>query len=384
MNIFKFRSLNTLYFLLLTIIIIALYGTSLKFGYFVDDYQLIHTDTIKEIFYNPMNIVHFRPIWTASFWLTNFFGHSPVFDHFFNIFLGILTVFTIFNFFKFFTKKPFLSFALTAFWVCLPWTSYYFVWISARTDFFLIIFTLLSIQRFYEGKDFQSVLFLFLALLSKVTIILLPLFFIHKSYKKKKIKTSLSYLFVFIIYLIFSFYFLTTFGQAEAHLKNLPVYVKLANHFAHLVEFFVQIIIPFPFFSGFWHVLIYLSGLVLFIISISFDIKKINLDLLACFLLTSITSAVTPELRIAGLHSIFLMICILSIITSIKNKHLLVLGLGLICLSYIYALFQTKQIFNSGWIDSSKPCPAKQSLYPNNYYQQKRQFLIKIRKLTGL
>lgn len=199
-------------FILFAVIIFSLYGKTLSFDwtYFDDDVLILD----KQDFFKFSNIDKIftvtvfgqekdkfcRPILNLTFLIEKYiYGTNPLGYHLTNILLHIFVVFLMFILLSEFydQKKTFLICLLFA---CHPTLVQAIAWIPGRNDSLLTIFIIISFYYFIKYVDINKYLYLFfhllcfiLALLTKETAIVIPIFYcaflFFKSVKIKKIIT---------------------------------------------------------------------------------------------------------------------------------------------------------------------------------------------------
>lgn len=372
----------------------VIYGSFLIKGYFIDDYRLIH-NSLRDAIVSPFGSDHFRPLWGVSLYLSNVLFKSVIFDRVINYFLLALFIFMVFKLTLNIVQRlrqdrldsPIgapakIALILGMFIMVLPSIPFHAVWISGRHDLLMGIFFIAALLFFYKNRVSESAWFLILALLSKSTILFTPLFFVAKSIRSgQKIKGVLLFLIPFIGIFAYSMIMLSSGHSAQSHLLGLSPIQKLLNHGAHLLEFYVTLIVPIPFFTTLWHGLIYELGFIFLLLSVRFRLKMAYYDFLWLFVLTSITSAMMPELRIATLHVVFLSLFVMSCVFGVRSYKMLYTGLILMwgCLLYSSVCVASNLTMSNHFDPNTPPEIKKVVLYPNNYYTIKRDTLIKLK-----
>ncbi|MGE4169366.1 MAG: hypothetical protein AB7F28_01440 [Candidatus Margulisiibacteriota bacterium] len=359
-----------------TALVFGVYGAFLGGGYFLDDDILIH-HTLQDALFSPLGNYHFRPLWGLSIYLTNLVVHNPVLDRFWNYLLlgGFLLL--VFRFWDRVLANTQTALMGTLFILILPTIPYHAVWISGRQDLLMGIFFLAAFHYFELKRPGPGVVYLMLALLSKVTVLLSPLYFIGSLFRQgqRRLAWVLSGGFLGVAGLS-----LLKLGQhhvAQTHLLHLPLMLRLANMAAHVGEFCLTLIFPIPFFSSVWHGALYVLGLCLILGSVRLDWSKGRPDFLILFILISATTVVTPELRIATLNILFLLAYVLTCPRTIRHPRVLKVGLGLVFAALLIAtLTVSKLLIQNTNRDPSKPYQGSGALYANGYYGEKRTLLI--------
>lgn len=224
----KILKSNLFFFLLLTIVVLSLYGKSISFDFtYHDDNSLIlekadflsHITNVPKLFltscYYSDTSQYYRPILNLSFLLeTTAFGLNTKIYHLTNIMLFILALYLMYVFLlKLNLNKTILKFLILLISVHPILTSCA-VWIPARNDTLLAIFIFSSFIffiKYLETKSIKSlflyVLFFTIALFTKETaliiFILYPIFIIcfdYKLSKKEIVKNILFFIPIIIIY----------------------------------------------------------------------------------------------------------------------------------------------------------------------------------------
>ena len=279
------------------------------------------------------------------------------------------------------------------FWIILPWNCFPVTWISQRNDLLLFIFSFSSLLLLYKQKYLTSILLLFLGVFSKVTIVFLPIFYIYKSIKDQKYKSSIIITFIFLLYFLLQIIALRINHNVQMHLQNISIFILIINYIFHWFESLFTFFIPVPFFINIYHFFIYFTGVILLLINIFF-IKKKSIennvietnynfkDLIYISLLLSIPTMVTSELRIIGLESLFLLILLVILINlrKIKINFLFYISTILIVGAFIISIESTKIKFKTNFYNPKEKIWLNRCYYPNNYYEEKRGVLVKIYK----
>lgn len=216
---------NVFVFLTLAVVIFSLYGRALffDFSYYDDDVlilerqEFLNFSNIGKIFSNTVfgegRDQFCRPILNLTFLVEKYlYGTKPFGYHLTNLLLHLFSVFSLFLLFtlKYDKKKTFIVCVLFA---CHPAVVQAVAWIPGRNDSLLALFIILSLYFFikYNEKNksgyLLSYLFCFvLALLTKETAIVLPLFYLlFLLFDKKNAKQII--VTVMILSLIIALYF---------------------------------------------------------------------------------------------------------------------------------------------------------------------------------
>lgn len=186
------------YFLLLVIIFLV-YGSSLFFDLtFLDDNVLIldNQEILTDVRNLPSifttdaffseNRLYYRPMLNVSLMLDSIIAPlNYVVYHFSNILWHFLAVILSFALLSRLFKRPQLAFLLAIIMAVHPALSQAVAWIPGRNDSLVTVFSLLSFWFFLNFLDKEKLsnflslsAFFFLALLSKETVVFLPLLFI--------------------------------------------------------------------------------------------------------------------------------------------------------------------------------------------------------------
>ena len=151
-------------FYLLVAFILILYGNTIFYGYIWDDFDLVITTPSDIIQYTIASYL-IRPIMFLSYFITNYFFNSSIFDHSVNITLFVIAAKLAFDFTTK-THDKFTAFFIILLWISLPWISHPIIWISQRNDTLMIIFSFLALKSDKNEKVFKSSIFLVLSILS--------------------------------------------------------------------------------------------------------------------------------------------------------------------------------------------------------------------------
>ena len=355
------------YYLLLSFIILILYGDSIFYGYISDDFILINFK-FKDIINESIHGLYFRPIWYLSYTLSNFFIHSPIFDHLINLSLFIACSILLFNYtLKFLSKSE--SLLLVSFWISLPWMVFPAVWISQRNDLLMIIFAFLSIN-YFQKNDFLSIVFLIFSFLSKTNSFLLPTYFIIICIYQLKNRKIILYSLIQIVFILISFRSLVKSNNA-LHLNAME---SIINKILHLGISLTTQFIPIPFFYNFIHFIFYIIIILILFLSVKLK-NKINIsdnrEIFILLIIFWLPSSISSELRIVILCSYFLLLLIFKITTIKKYKYFYTFII-LFFINNIIAISFCKKNFNS------KNHNDKNYYYNNNFYLEKRRFFLQL------
>lgn len=219
-----------LQFIFLFIIIVFVYGQTLKFDYtyFDDDVLILHNQDFisnyknipkfftKSVFYSG-NGSFYRPVLTMSFALDAMIaGKNPFIYHLSSLLLHVIVSFLLFIFLKKLKIDEIFIFLFTSLFVLHPAFAHAVAWIPGRNDLLLAVFVLSAMiflfNYFESGKKYISNLILFFLMFaaamftkeSAAAMLFVVPVFMHLFCKKPSKK---SYLTVFFIsFLIFCAY----------------------------------------------------------------------------------------------------------------------------------------------------------------------------------
>ncbi len=234
---------NIFVFVMFAVVIFSLYGRTLffNFSYYDDDVLILDRQdyltfsNIGKIFSNTVfgegRDQFCRPVLNLTFLIEKYlYGTKPFGYHLTNLLLHLFSVFSLFLFLTLrYDKKK--TFILCLLFACHPAIVQAVAWIPGRNDSLLALFIILSCCFFVKYTENTKSGYLFgylfcfvLALLTKETAIVLPLFyFLFLLYKKKDVKqiivnvTILSL--IILIYFFYRKYVLS--GQYSATFKEM-------------------------------------------------------------------------------------------------------------------------------------------------------------------
>lgn len=266
----KFLKSNLFFFLLLTIVVFALYGKSINFDFtYHDDNSLIleKADFLSKVTnfpklfttscYYSNDFQYYRPILILSFLMeTSIFGLNTKIYHLTNIILFILTLYLMYVFLIKLKLNAVILKLLILLVAVHPIFISTVVWIPARNDTLLAIFIFLSFIffiKYLEKNNLQNlilyILFWTVALFTKETAVLFfllyPLFIYCFGYQLKKkeiIKNIVVFVFIFIIY----FYLRNTFVSyinIKYYFSN--IYQCVDNIFTGISVYLMKLLIPY-------------------------------------------------------------------------------------------------------------------------------------------
>jgi hypothetical protein len=383
---------DSITFAFFSAMILILYGKTLSYGYYMDDFVMVNIQPQQLIdwFLVGPTGPHVRPIWYLSYYLTNFFFQSAFFDHAVNIILFILSACLAYRLcLIYFNQSVFKSFITTTLWILLPWQAFPVSWISQRNDLLNYCFGFSSLILLHREKYFASFGLLLLGVFSKVTIFMLPLIHMYKTYKAKQYKYLLLFCLLFLSIFLPSGYAyytnmdtLITAVPADAHIA-----VKLAKYFIAYIEGILTQFIPAPFFLNYYHAIFYGITIIGLFLSVKFDWKNYHPESIGIALLTIAPSSICPELRILGFSSLFIIISIISLTSGLRKKaFFVVFGFFFIAhcaitayltSSHFETSFRNPQSFQTK-VNDQFPLTSN---YLNNYYAKKIEFLVNAYKL---
>jgi protein O-mannosyl-transferase len=243
-NIKLNRNKLIIYILILILVPLVLYIRVVNYGYSsLDDTNIIltHNDTIGDLknikeafthdaFMSNAGDSYYRPMQTISFMLdAQAGGKQPWIYHLSNLLIHILTVIALFFFLKRIGIKKEISFLLSLFFSIHPLFTHAVVWIPARGDLLLGLFSLLSFITFLEyfedrkTKYYVQHSFVFLlALFSKEPAILLPFLILFYFYFVAKNKFIFNDIIPFIAIWGISFVLFYYLRQDVLRVKHTP------------------------------------------------------------------------------------------------------------------------------------------------------------------
>lgn len=360
---------------LLVVLILILYSDSIFYGYIWDDFDLVIT-TYDDIINHTLESYLIRPVMFLSYFISNYFFNSPIFDHFINIILYIICVVLLYDFGKRYHEKNNL-FLILLVWISLPWMGHIVIWISQRNDTLMMIFSLLAIKADRKQKTLKSIAYLFLGIFSKITCFLLPLYmiFINKKNKLKVLVYSLIQL-VFIMIGALSYY---RGGTKLEHLSELNVFENIVLKIFHVLEGLITQLIPLPYFFNFIHFTFYFILFIAAICFMKFKLKKDlvslkNLELIILLFIFIFPLSINSELRVGVFSSYFLISLVFVGIISNRFSKII---LSLYLLHNLTVTVLSKKNFYSGVDNLEIYYPASvNGFYNNNYYSSKRSKLI--------
>lgn len=387
----KIETLLTIAFLIVLVVIIcAIYIPVIHFGYISDDFGLVpfsFHQALEALFQSP----HFRPIWYFSYPAVNIiFDNSSHTHHLVNIslhFVNCLLAISI--------TRSFLSYSgavlLVVVWSLLPWIAFPIAWISQRNDLLMAFFLLLAIRQ-TPLATWASFFYITLAFLSKVTCMFFPLAFCFTSGLKQQRLNIILGCAVFGAMFVVSYWALKN-NVPQEHLADLPVLLKVINHAKNFIVGWLLLLVPFPFLFnplnviGFIAMVLGLGYLIVKYAQITATTKKY---LIFSFFM-SIPLAMTYELRVTYVQSLFLLIALFSSLQAgfaASNKGLRELFgfTGIVLLSFlsfsIPATVATLDKFNTGVYDISSAVvpPPQNGYYPNNFHGWFRDAQIRLLK----
>ncbi|MBR3628193.1 MAG: glycosyltransferase family 39 protein [Elusimicrobia bacterium] len=304
---------NITAFLIFAVVVFSLYGKTLFFDWtYYDDDVLILDKQEYLSFSNIKNILFTtvfgqdgdkfcRPVLNLTFLFEKYFyGIKPLGYHFTNILIHLFAVFSIFLFLTLrYDKKKTLILCL--FFLCHPALTQAVAWVPGRNDSLLTIFLVLSCYFFvkYVDKNKKTSLILYcvffiLALFTKETAIVVPVFyFMILICNKKGIKQYLlHFVIITLIILIYLLYRNIVLNYQTYSLTFKILIINFYSSFPTITKYIANIFFPvklsiFPTMLEVNYLLCITSVLVfvlLFIKSRSYNLKIISFGFIWFFL----------------------------------------------------------------------------------------------------
>ena len=376
------------FFLIFSFLII--YLPTLSFGYIADDFDLVplsFEQALNETIRGP----HFRPLWYLSYPAVNFILYnSSYLHHLTNICIHLVNCSISFLIFRRFLPDS-VAILIIGIWSLLPWVAFPVAWISQRNDLLMAFFVLSAIHQ-NANRPWSSFILVFLAFLSKVTSLFFPLAFLLVLGLKRRNVDIIIGILIFTLCFLISYLALNN-NVTQEHLNQLPALIKLINHTKNFLIGWLSLIVPLPFLFTPLNIL----GFTVLSVTLSYLISNhaIMTDtakkyLLFSFLM-SLPLAMTYELRITYLQSLFLLVALFSSLfegfkfdtISHKTRFSLLCIVFLAFYSFtIPALIKTINNFKSQEYDitNSVVQPPNNGYYPNNFYSWFRFIQIQILK----
>ena len=286
---------NILIFILLFIVIFAIYGKLLKAPLLYDDDQLIIQNPLVKslnnipLFFKTDLFAHragerksnsYRPMQSLlNAWDYLCWGKYPVGYHLTNILLHLINVFIVFLFVRRISEDSLASFLTAFIYAVHPVNTQSVSFVAGRADILMTAFMMLSLLCYIKYKKDNNIIpfalslfFFFLSLLSReagllvLPILIICYLFYFKPSRVFPIKDIASYIGVGLIYLLMRSYALP--GEASrVGLEHIPLHQRLAVsikclfislkilffphdiHFSRSVRIDASILSPLPLFS---------------------------------------------------------------------------------------------------------------------------------------
>lgn len=365
---------------LLVIVAMVAFGDVLDYGYIWDDHLLVEL-SIADVIENLRGSLHFRPIWYLSYSISGAMVESAVFEHAVNLGLFLLAVILAHRVAELFLDSSWRAFAVTLVWILLPWNAYPVTWIAQRNDLLIYVFGLSALIALYRERYVTSAVLMTLAVLSKPTIAFLPLFFFWKARTASRNGIAILLLALVVSYWSVALLNYAAYFSPDDHLEAAATALRVMRFPLHWAEHLVTLALPLPFILGVSHGGLYLAGVIgLLAGGLRRDAVaqmaqgRRPLDVLMIALLVSIPTMVTPELRICGLESLF-WLTLVAMLLKMPRKIVAIPCFAALLTSYAIGLGATKTIFDTRSDPPGVEGPER-SLYPNDYYAARRQFLL--------
>ncbi len=373
----------------LSLVALALltYWPGLRFGYIWDDFLLIDLDAAGawELAFQGL---HFRPVWYLSYVLTQQVSESAVFEHGLSLAMFALSVLLAFRVAQVFLEKRGAAWLVTVVWTLLPWQAYPAIWIAQRNDLLIFIFGFSAILALQRQRYVVAWFLLTIAVFSKITLMFVPLYFVWKAHRDRRRRAVVAFLALFLVHLGFALRGYLVHFEPGPHLAPATWMVQQLRFPAHWLEHMLLLGVPVPFFVGFGHAALYLSGVVGLIactqsvVCQPVELQAVEKDagasprwrsevwVLAG--LASLAGAATPALRICGFESLFWLLG-LARIRRWRWPLPAAASLIVVLAAFGISLRATQPIFDNR-IERLES-EGRPSLYPNEYYRLRRAWL---------
>ena len=383
MNLTKYYI--TSLFIVSILSIIYLYNQVPWFGFISDDFSLVPLSYFDALG-RTIHTEHFRPLWYLSYPLTNslLIGSSQV-HHGVNIVLHIINCILVILIFSKSLGRVY-SVAVVLTWTLLPWVAFPIVWISQRNDLIMAFFILLSIYFEEVDKRVLSYVAIIFAFMGKVTCLFYPLAYCFSAiFRRRRIDVIFGVL-AFIVAMIVSLLALKN-AIPQEHIANTGLLFKVINHTKNFIVGWFTVFFPVPFFLGIYHALAYLVFLVsiLFLVRNLGEFNKYSKKYLALAVLMSLPLAMTHEIRITYVQSLFLLAALIHCIKPHREKISRAIKIAIVFAPIGFLAFAvpssyvTIYKFQTGEYDIQKYVdPPPGGYYPNKFYPWIRGMQIRL------
>ena len=385
-------------------LIISSFHSILSFGYGLDDFYLVSRSFQDALYKNIDNgSIHFRPIWYLSYPFVNIISDSSGFHHFVNLLIHFANCILVYFLIRKYLGNI-IPILLIVTWSILPWCVIPYIWLAQRADLLMAFFLLLAVILSNNENNKYSYISTIAAYLSKSTCLFFPLAYSSRAILKRNKTDYIFGIFSFAIFLgiallMYKNGLSNIDGNFRTENHSFPIFLKLANFVKNFVLNWFLLFLPIPFFTSFSH------GIIWFFVSISlifFLIKygKFSSEsrfFLLLALLVSFTSAITPELRITYIQTLFIIIfyfisikdlfliekvdkyksIFLSININFKSSCILIL-ISLLFIISSYSNQVTAKNFKTEIYSLQKSKDKEHCLYVNNFYTWSREFQKKV------
>ncbi|HOU97221.1 MAG TPA: tetratricopeptide repeat protein [Bacteroidales bacterium] len=256
--------------ILIILIIIVLYGQSLKFphllywdnaGYSYTQHPIIHSlsfTNLKAMFTRSFDN-HYHPFTLISLAIDYSLGHGKaVFFRITNLFLLIFIGLFLFIFIYKLLRNNWAAAFISLFFVLHPFNVESVVWISERKNLLFMFFLIPSLIYYLEYIEYKekrfllySCLFFIFSLFSKSQgLPMIGLLFVidyikNRKFNRSSIKEKIPYLIIGVVFLIAMFYFHVPANFERTHPHRLPDY--LFTGFRNVFFYVYKTLIPFWF-----------------------------------------------------------------------------------------------------------------------------------------
>lgn len=252
------------YFAVLCILIILVYGKSLTFGFVTDDFsnfygtsRVVSLSDLDKIFSTPQFIHqnYYRPLDTLYFLLTfNIFKDSYFLYHLANLTFHIIAVLMFYSFLNDVRKnEPLYNLLFASIFAVHPVNVEPICWISARNQLIIAILLLLLIKSVKHYLEAKNILLIFIPVILVTGLFFHEIFIVsifwlsgyiylvrNEANKRLTRNIALSTLFVLIIYFVLRLLFLKKFAG-----ESYPFSERFYSMFLIVKEYLKIIFNPF-------------------------------------------------------------------------------------------------------------------------------------------
>lgn len=272
---------------------------------------------------------------------------------------------------------PLQAFIAAAVWAFVPWNAFPATWIAQRNDLLANTFCLVALILFPK-RPISVLVFAVLAIFSKVTVMLLPVYFGWNYFRFKKYEYMSAHILLFCFYFWFAWHgYLNNFARLyKTHDLAISPLTMVGVYLAHFLEAIAWQVFPVPFFSDLSGSLLWLGAGLLVLFGCKWKLNyKSSIEFAIMGVLLMLPAIVNPELRVVGFSTFFFVLAIIGCVQAVSNKKALFGGALVLIGLTSTMIVKTQNKFVTLNSDPAQPMISGEGFYQNSWYESKRAWV---------